>query len=321
MPKRSPATLAATGHPIQVVTRRTGLSADVIRAWEKRYGLVAPLRTATGRRLYSDADVERLRLLARATLGGRPIGQVAALSSEALAALVEDGAAAAHRERRHGDGNGAPPSTAPDHAGACLAAIERFDGAALDAVLRRAIVALSAAAFLDTLVVPLTERVAERVRVGTLPASHGHLTHAVLRRVLDHVVAVAAAPLDSPDLVVTTPSGQSQELGALIAAAAAAGEGWRVTYVGPGLPAEDVAETVAHAGAAAVTLSLGAAPSDRAIPRELRRLRALLPPDVAILVEGPATAAHQAVLREIRATVLRDLPDLRAALHALRDDA
>src|SRR5919107_4915681 len=75
-------------HPMRVVTRRTGLSADVLRVWEKRYGVVTPSRSDTGRRLYSDTDIERLRLLHRATLAGRSIGQVAGLSTPALLELA-----------------------------------------------------------------------------------------------------------------------------------------------------------------------------------------------------------------------------------------
>jgi hypothetical protein len=89
MPSRAPAP-AAILHPIQIVTRRTGLSADVLRVWEKRYGVVTPLRSTSGRRLYSDADIERLRLLVQATGRGRAIGQVAALSTPALVALLDD---------------------------------------------------------------------------------------------------------------------------------------------------------------------------------------------------------------------------------------
>ena len=73
---------------MQIVTRRTGLSPAVLRMWERRYGVVTPARSPKGRRLYSDADVERLQLLARATQGGRPIGQVATLSDDALTELV-----------------------------------------------------------------------------------------------------------------------------------------------------------------------------------------------------------------------------------------
>lgn len=319
MPKRSSATLAPAVHPIQVVTRRTGLSADVIRAWERRYAVITPARSDTGRRLYSDADVERLRLLAQATRAGRAIGQIAALPTSSLATLVDADTAepGAGREAPTGAA-AAAPAPAVDHLRACLDAIGRFDGMALDAVLRRAVVALSAEAFLDALVVPLWERVAQRVRDGELRASHRHLTLAVLRRALDRFIEAATTPLAAPALVVTTPSGQSHELGALLAAAAAAAEGWRVTYVGPGLPAEDIVETAVHTGARAVALSLGAAAGDRIVTRELRRLRALLPGDVAILVEGAAADAYRGVIRETGATVLRDLPALRMRLHALR---
>lgn len=328
MTPRPDSATALPGHPIQIVARRTGLSADVIRAWEKRYGVVEPQRTEGGRRLYTDADVERLQLLARATLSGRTIREVAGLDPAALAALVRaDSATTAHA----GDGaaaglpaatrRGPAPSAASAQAQleACLAALGRFDVAELDAALRRAIVALSAEVFLDTLVVPFWDSVLERVRAGTLRAAHEHVALSALRRALDRVVEAATSPLAPPDLVVTTPSGQPQELGALLATATAAAEGWRAIYVGPGLPAEAIAEATAQLGARAVTLSLGTVVSDRAIPRELRRLRALLPQDVAILIEGAAADAHRGVLREIDAVILRDPAALRTRLRALRD--
>lgn len=91
-------------HPIQVVSRLTGLSPHVIRVWEKRYGAVRPRRTGTNRRQYSDAEVERLRLLARATDAGHKIGMIARLELPALADLVqritsdEDGGGGASRD-------------------------------------------------------------------------------------------------------------------------------------------------------------------------------------------------------------------------------
>ena len=261
MSRDTPITAPAPVHPIQVVSRRTGLSADVIRSWEKRHGVVTPVRTPTGRRLYSDADIDRLRLLEQATVAGYSIRRAAALPPATLAAVAVadvDAAAPASGE-------------ALEHLDACLAAIERFDGVTLDLILRRATVALSAAAFLDAVVRPLDARVAARLLDGTLRAPHRHLAHAVLRRVLDHVTATATAPAASPDLVVTTPTGQSQELGALVTAAAAAAEGWRVTYVGPGLPAEETVEAATILGARAVALSLP--PTSRSSWRGPRRTR------------------------------------------------
>lgn len=75
-------------YPIQVAARLSGLSPHVIRIWEKRYGAVAPARTETNRRLYTEAEVERLKWLARATAAGHQIGMIARLGVEELMRLV-----------------------------------------------------------------------------------------------------------------------------------------------------------------------------------------------------------------------------------------
>src|SRR5512145_2979484 len=112
---RSTARLLTHRHPMRVVTRRTGLSAEILRVWERRYRVVTPARTQTGRRLYSDAEIERLHLLHRATLGGRSIGLVAALPTPALAKLVrQDAEAEQARPTSPGTGRAAAggPATA-----------------------------------------------------------------------------------------------------------------------------------------------------------------------------------------------------------------
>ena len=124
MPKRPPLH-PVVQHPIQVVTRRTGLSADVLRVWEKRYAVVTPVRSTNGRRLYTDADIERLRLLVEATRTGHPIGQVAALPAAALVALLAEDRPAP-RSRR-GPAEAAPRGPAADLLETCIAAIGRFD--------------------------------------------------------------------------------------------------------------------------------------------------------------------------------------------------
>ena len=308
-------------HPLRVVTRRTGLSADLLRAWERRYQLVKPSRSPGGHRLYSDADIERLRLVYRATLAGRSIGQVAELPSAALAALVRQDAAA---DGEAGRANGAseraelptPPSAA-DYLGDCLRIVDRLDPTALEATLRRAAVALPAAAFLDTLVVPLLERVGLSWREGTLRPVHGHLVSAVLRRVLDRVTESASSPLATMNLVVATPAGQVHEFGALLVGATAAAEGWRVTSLGPDLPAEDIAEAAARTGARAVALSVIYPAGDLALRDELRRLRTALPKAVGLVVGGAASSAYSAVLDEIGAVRLDDLAHFRAYLRTL----
>src|SRR6476660_6360562 len=75
-------------HPIGVVADRTGLTADVLRVWERRYGVVKPTRSRGGQRLYSDADIERLSLLHRATQGGHGISHVVSLDNARLREVV-----------------------------------------------------------------------------------------------------------------------------------------------------------------------------------------------------------------------------------------
>jgi DNA-binding transcriptional MerR regulator len=286
--------------------------------WEKRYAVVTPVRSTNDRRLYSDADIERLRLLVQVTRTGRTIGQVAALDNAALVALLaEEDRAALKPHRDQAETVLQAPPGATDLLEPCIAAIRRFDAVALDLLLRRAIVALSADDFLDAIVVPLVEHLRVHTLDGSLRRPHRHLAHAVLRRVLDHVVATATAPLASRDLVVATLTGHAQELDALVVAAVAAADGWRVTYVGPGVPAEDIAEMLEHVGARVLVLSVAAAPGNRLLPRELRRLRTLLPAGADLLVVGPVAGAHRVVLGETGATPLIDLAMLRARLRAL----
>ena len=131
---RPPDSAASARHPIAVVAERTGLSQDVLRIWERRYGAVTPTRAPGGQRLYTDADVERLALLNAATRAGRGIGQVAGLSTDAIAALVNEDIAA--RERLTPAAIAAPEFE--DVIGDALALARRLDAAPLNEALRRA---------------------------------------------------------------------------------------------------------------------------------------------------------------------------------------
>jgi DNA-binding transcriptional MerR regulator/methylmalonyl-CoA mutase cobalamin-binding subunit len=296
---------------MQIVTRRTGLSPAVLRMWERRYGVVKPTRSPKGRRLYSDSDVERLRLLARATQGGRSIGQVAALSDDALAELVSRDAV--EERARSSVGITIPARRLVEDA---LAAIERLEAASLEAMLGRAMLVLPASAFLDDVVAPLLQQIGERWREGTLRPVHGQLATAVLRRALDRF-REASAPSDAPELVVATPAGQMHEFGALLVAATAAAEAWAVTYLGPDLPAEDIADAVRVTGARALALSIVHPSGDRALAHELRTLASRLPRATLLLAGGAAAPSYAAAIDAIGGERLVNLEELRVRLRAI----
>jgi MerR family transcriptional regulator, light-induced transcriptional regulator len=303
-------------HPIQVVARRTGLTADVLRVWEKRYGVVEPGRSEGGRRLYSDADVERLRLLSRASEAGRRIGRVAELTTEELRRMVRED------ERQEVRVRGAAPTVtgAPDqHLAAAWQAVEEFDPKALGTALMRATIALSAPVLIDDVAAPLLKRIGESWAHGELRPGNEHLASAVMRQVLSSLVASCTPEAESPRVVVATPSGQLHEFGSLFAAAVAAAEGWRVIYLGTDLPGEDIAQVADETMADAIALSLvypGASPVTTAAIEGLGRS---LVERVAIVAGGASAPSYADALEAAGAEIVTDLRGLGGWLGRIAD--
>ena len=298
-------------YPVRVVVARTGLSADVLRAWERRYGAVQPQRSSGGHRLYSDVDVARLTIMQRATLAGHSISEIAPLDLLALEALL-DGPARAPA--------GWPPEAVEALVASSLTATQRLDAAALEAALKRGALALGGTALVDAVVPRFLHRVGERWRDGTLSPAHEHLASAAVRRVLAWVADGYTAGPRAPRLVVATPAGELHEFGALLVATAAAEEGWRVVYLGASLPAAHVAEAATQVGARAVALS--AICIDGATVLDATRATArALPVGTTLFAGGAAAERHGEMLRPAGVRVLPDISALRRALRALRAHA
>lgn len=303
----------ATGeprYPVRAVIKRTGLSADLLRAWERRYGAVHPERSGGGQRLYSEHDVQRLALLRRATLAGHSIAEVANLDANALEALVDEPVRS----------SGAPSIEAVESVvAASLAAAERLDGPEVEAVLKRAAFAFGSTAFVETVIPRFLERVGERWHAGTLSPAHEHLASSAVRRVLAWATEAHAPSARAPRIVVATASGEQHELGAMLAAAAAAEEGWRVIYLGANLPGSDVASAARQVGARAVALSAVYANGGAQL-EEIRETANALPEGTTLFVGGRAASAHEGSLGP-GTRVLSDIASLRRALRALRVSA
>jgi DNA-binding transcriptional MerR regulator/methylmalonyl-CoA mutase cobalamin-binding subunit len=301
-------------HPIQVVVRRTGLTADVLRAWEKRYGVIEPGRSEGGRRLYSDDDIERLRLLRRAS-AGRRISQIAGLGTGELAELVKED------EREEAFVAVEPDlealQAAEVHLSRALPAVARLDARDLEAVLGRAMVTLTASRFIEHVAAPLMRRVGELWKDGEICPAHEHLASSVMLRVMGRLIEAAEPASSALNLVVATPAHLTHEFGALFAAATAAGEGWRVTYLGRDLPAADIAAAARETSADAVALSIVYAPESAIVEKELRELREQLAVNAPLLVGGAATLSLKKVLDQIEAVQLSNMDQLRSILAQL----
>jgi DNA-binding transcriptional MerR regulator/methylmalonyl-CoA mutase cobalamin-binding subunit len=301
-------------HPMRLVVLRTGLTPDLLRAWEKRYGVVTPVRSHGGQRLYSDADVERLSLLARAVKGGRAIGQIAKLPLRELQRIVEKDAIALSVIAAPASAIAIASESRESIHAAALAAVERFDATELEFTLRGAAMRLGMDEMLDGVIGPLLLTIGSHWHAGLLSPAHEHLATAVVRRTLTWMMENGTPPPMAPAIVVATLAGQTHELGAMLAAAAASSHGWRVVYLGANLPARDIAVAANHARATAVALSLLHPTEDPTIAGALRDLRAALPASTAIIAGGTAAASYAPALAAVGASQLGSIRELRAWL-------
>lgn len=302
-------------HPIRAVAGRTGLSSHVIRAWEKRYGAVEPVRTATNRRLYTERDIERLKLLKRAIDGGRGIGHVADLPDDELQRLVAADGTLPAASQAAGPGADDTPGRL---VASCLEAIDLLDPKSLEECLLRASIGMPTLRFLEDVVMPLMDQVGERWHNGRLRPAHEHLATATVRSVLGSLISPGPVEPGAPELVVATPAGQWHELGALAGAVAAAAAGWRVTYLGTNLPAEDIAAAVRERKARAVAISLVYPENDAHLHAEIARLHRVLPEGTTLVAGGRAAPSYAPALTRMGAVQVTSLADLTHALAAAR---
>ncbi len=301
-------------HAIKAVARRTGLTAHVIRIWEKRYGAVAPKRTGTNRRLYSETQIERLSLLREVTQAGHSISHVAKLTTKKLLKLATEAATSTHPPA---SARQQPPGTLSflDEA---VAAVKVLDAPRLEALLKRAETTLGGQGLLQRVIAPLAQTIGELWRDGSITAAHEHFASAVIRIFLGHAAKPFAASENAPVIVVATPAGQIHELGALLVGAAAANLGWHVTYLGASLPAAEIAGAARQNRARVVALSLVYPEDDPRLEGELTKLRELLPGEVTLMVGGRAMPAYRNALEEIGALPIKDLAHLFSTLDDLR---
>jgi methanogenic corrinoid protein MtbC1 len=288
--------------------RRTGLSADVIRAWERRYRAVEPQRSAGGQRLYSERDVVRLSLLARATAQGHSIGEIARLDSAALESLLHlDGT------RLAGDREDLVASAVSDALGAAAA----LDSGALEAILKRAALSLGVDRFVDDVVGRFLAEVGNRWHEGAMSPAHEHVASDTIRRVLAWVWEAYDVEPDAPRIVVATPSGEMHELGAMTAAAAAVSEGWRVVYLGANLPAHDIVNAAAQVGAHMIALSVVYANGDSAAT-EVSEVARSVPDGVEVLIGGASAHTVESVVKTASVRALAGIDSFRRVLRARR---
>jgi DNA-binding transcriptional MerR regulator len=210
------------------LSRRAGVSPELLRAWERRYELLRPTRTPGGLRLYSFEDLERVQAMQRHLAGGLAAAQAASL---ALASPPPEA--------------GAPP-LAPDVAQTELgAALEGFDEPAAQAVLDRLLSAATVEVVLAEVLLPYLRDLGERWERDEISVAQEHFASNVIRGRLLGLARGWGRGVGPVALLACLP-GEQHDLGLLAFGLALRAHGWRIAYLGSDTPL-DTLERAAEA--------------------------------------------------------------------------
>ena len=208
------------------LARRTGVSPELLRAWEQRYGLLQPTRTAGGFRLYSAADEARVRRMQGHVANGLAAAQAAQLSLSAEPAQSSAPSAAAMLD---------------DEASTLAESLDRLDESAANNALDRLFSAYTVEAVLQRVLIPYLQRLGQRWEAGEVSVAQEHFASNLIRgRLLG--LAQGWGQGRGPAAVLACLPGELHELGLLVFGVALRRRGWRITYLGTNSPIDAVAD-------------------------------------------------------------------------------
>ena len=287
-------------YTIKKASQRTGIAVPTIRAWERRYGIVEPLRTSAGYRLYSEDAIERLRRMQRLVAGGWS-------ASAAAQAVIRDVRSAGLDADATNRADGEMLPDAEQLAAELVRAAGSLDARAVSGTLDEMFIRGPFEIVAQGLVLPALRALGDAWATGEVSIAAEHLaSQAVLRRV-SAAFEAAATDASGPRIAVGLPPTGRHEIGALTFATVARRAGMNVVYLGPDLPVADW--LLGSADATAVVVGVVAQSDVRPALDVAEAVMATKRP-VAVAFGGPAAPDAPGTLRLP--------PDLRAAAAAVR---
>jgi methanogenic corrinoid protein MtbC1 len=215
------------------LSRRLGVSDTVLRAWESRYGLLQPVRSAGGFRLYSEADEARIRRMQAHLADGLS-------AAEAARTVLREDEGADHVRAA---GSRPAASAVSELSAAFGKALDAFDEPAAQAVLDRLVSDLSLTTVLRDVIVPYLAELGERWRHGTASIAQEHFASNVIRGRLAGL-ARGWGSGHGPRAVLACPPGEQHDIGLMIFGIVLNRNGWRIDYLGASTPVEELERSV-----------------------------------------------------------------------------
>lgn len=283
---------------LREIIELTGLSKLVLHAWERRYSAVTPQQSETGRRTYNREDLSKLCLMKSCIALGYRVGKIASLPIEDLQAIV----------RAQQTLDGLSPM---------FATLDTLDSRELERLLSSHYFALGPIDFSKNVVIPLMHDVGQRWANGTLSVAAEHMVSTSVRSLLGNGMKMLAPGNRPIHIIFTTPEGELHELGALIAALLAQGQGLQTHYLGAQLPADDIAEAAQKIGANIVCLGSQNARAHKG-KREITKIRQALPEHVELWLGGQGFSEADCVAGT---RYLKTMADFEAAISCTLDES
>jgi methanogenic corrinoid protein MtbC1 len=297
-----------TMYTIKQAAARAGVTVPVLRAWERRYGIVAPARTASGYRLYDDAAIARVRSMRRLVDSG--------MSPSAAAGAIASGAIPLPDPER---------SSVPSRSGAVLlsgrfvAAAESFDLGEIEAVLDEMFAAGTFERVADEHLLPALKALGDAWAEGRVDIAAEHAaSHAILRRLSAAYQAAGRPTEEAGVILVGLPPGARHELGGLAFAVAARRAGLPILYLGPDLPVRDWVGVAVRMHARAAVIGV-VTPADREPAQTVATALFTARPDLLVAFGG-RNAPDDGSGQPIAQRMIR-LPDSLSASVAVLADA
>ncbi len=290
-------------HRIHRVAKLTGLSKDVIRVWERRYGLVEPLRSANRYREYTDEDVALLRFLKEELDQGQTIG---ALAVEGRNSLLQ---------RMRMTSMSRQQDVSPHHSllDELISRLDPLDKSRFEQQLNAAVAVIPFEEAVQRILLPLQRRVGELWHEGRVNIAVEHYVTKVIQQKLFSVMNQLPVNEFGPRVLVACPEGEFHEIGAQAVAYLAAARGCHVYYLGPNLPISDLMTLGDSVNPDMVLLSLTDKKSDTETYQLLQDLK-VLSMRWSVGVGGQGTGAIEHLLRGSGIEVLDDLAVLNNRL-------
>ena len=266
---------AAEYMPIRTISSLTGVNAITLRAWERRYGFIQPIRTDKGHRLYTHEHVEKIRRVLTLVERGVPIGQVGALIESAPEPHTEAAVASPLR----------------DYFERMTAAVARLDEQELDKIYDEALSVHSIDTITHDLILPLLVHFGERWKTVSGAVAEEHFLATYLRSKLGSRVLHQMRYATGPRLIAACAPGEHHEIGLLLFALEAQEAGLRTVVLGADTPLEELAVAQRRSGTDAVVVSSSIDPAPGQLERELPKLVKQV--GVPVFVGGGTASRHK----------------------------